>query len=59
MIINPLALASKGYIGNNLNITLSFKGDIDLGGSPPVIPGFGIYVGSYRGLYSNFYKFSQ
>ncbi len=36
MIINPLALASKGYIGNSLSITIAFKGQIDLeGGTPP------------------------
>lgn len=35
MIINPLALATKGYVSNDLSISRAFNGDIDLGGITP------------------------
>ena len=42
MIINPIALATKGYVGNNLNITMAFKGDIDLSGVTQIHPTGGV-----------------
>ena len=60
MIINPLALASKGYVGNNLNVTFSFKGVIDLGDiPPPPSTTFGPYKGLYLQLYAKIYKSSR
>jgi hypothetical protein len=49
MIINPIALATKGFIGNDLNITLATKGDIDIRASGGVVDPGG-YVGFVRNL---------
>lgn len=48
MIVNPIALATKGFIGNDQNVTLSTKGFIDLEGGQVVDPGG--YVGFVENL---------
>ncbi len=58
MILNPIALATKGYIGNTDPLTIASKGYVDLSGAPVTFT-FGMYAGIYQGLYANFYKFSQ
>lgn len=50
MIINPIALATKGFIGNDQNITLATKGQIDTGGIPRPVVDPGGYVGFIRDL---------
>lgn len=34
MTVNPLSLATKGYVANSLSIARAFNGDIDRGGVP-------------------------
>ena len=46
MIINPIALATKGFVGNDQNVTLATKGFIDIDAAPSRPQ----HVGGYGGL---------
>jgi hypothetical protein len=55
MILNPISMATKGYVSNSYPLGIASKGYVDISGGE-VDPGLSkLYGCMYLGLYANIY----
>lgn len=55
MILNPIAIATQGYVPNSYPLSVASRGYIDFGEIVDDATCPGLYKGLYLGIYANIY----